>query len=87
MANVIEVNDQIEAAYMLDVIDDEDFALLREINRPQRALMIPYWQYEKFDLENLSDDKCGAEFRFEKRHIYELEHVLNFRTHSYIQQT
>ena len=51
MANLIEVNDQIEAAYMLDVIDDEEFALLREINRPQRALVIPYWQYEKFDLE------------------------------------
>ena len=77
MANLIEVNDQIEAAYMLDVIDDEEFALLREINRPQRALVIPYWQYEKVDLENLEDDECRADFRFEKRHIYELAHVLH----------
>ena len=77
MANLIEVNDQIEAAYMLDVIDDAEYALLREINRPQRALVIPYWQYEKFDLENLEDDECRAEFRFEKRHIYELAHVLH----------
>ena len=87
MATLIEVSDQIEAAYMLDVIDDEEFALLREINRPQRALVIPYWQYEKFDLEHLSDDECRADVRFEKRHIYELEHVLHFRTNSYIQQT
>ena len=78
MANLIEVNNQIEAVYMLDVIDDEEFALLREINR---ALVITYWHYKKFDLENLEDDECRAEFRFEKRHIYELAHVLNLPHH------
>ena len=36
----------------------------------------PYWSYERFDLDSLTDDECKAEFRFLKNDIYELLEVL-----------
>lgn len=35
-------------------------------------LMDYYWQYELFDLDDLRDDECKAEFRFMKNDIYRL---------------
>ena len=33
---------------------------------------LPYWKYNEFDLDKLSDDECMTEFRFLKDHIYTL---------------
>ena len=41
-------------------------------------LIIPYWQYEKFDLDEMSNDECKSDFRFEKRDIFNLKDVLHF---------
>eukprot|EP00794_Sanderia_malayensis_P005789 gene5789-6487_t len=60
MANL---NEAIEAANQLGVLDDEEVVLLQELNRP-RNLVIPYSQYEHFDLGRITDDECKAEFRF-----------------------
>lgn len=42
-----------------------------------KNLDIPYWKYEKFNLDSLSDDKCKSEFRFLKHDIYNLLDVLD----------
>ena len=36
-----------------------------------------YWDYQQFDLESLSDEKCKAEFRFYKNDIYFLKEALH----------
>ena len=36
----------------------------------------PYWQYDPFDLDDLCDDECKAEFRFLKNDIHLLKDVL-----------
>ena len=35
-----------------------------------------YWTYSPFDLENCSDNKCNAEFKFCKSNIYSLVDAL-----------
>ena len=37
-------------------------ALLENVNRPNGNLIIPYWQYEKFGLDEMSNDECKSEF-------------------------
>ena len=38
---------------------------------------IPYWCYEKFDLEELNDDQCKDTLGFLKNHIQDLKETLN----------
>ena len=37
----------------------------------------PYSNYQQFDLENLSDEECKAEFCFYKNDIYFLKEALH----------
>lgn len=60
----------------LDLIDDEEMLLLYDLNT-SKNLDIPYWKYDKFELDSLSDDECKSEFRFLKHDIYALLDVLN----------
>ena len=50
--------------------------LLYDVNSPKNP-DIPYWSYERFDLDLVTDDECKSEFRFYKNVIYELNEVLN----------
>ena len=36
----------------------------------------PYWQYDPFDLDDLCDNECTAEFHFLKNDIHLLKDVL-----------
>ena len=54
---------------MANMIDDEEFILLYDLNRSHNP-DLPYWNYENFDLDNLLDEECKAEFRFFKNDIY-----------------
>ncbi|CAB4022426.1 Hypothetical predicted protein, partial [Paramuricea clavata] len=56
-------------------IDDEEFLMLYDVNRSTN-LDLPYWDYEQFDLDDLCNDECKAEFRFLKNDIYTLYEVL-----------
>ena len=58
-------------AYDLRYIDEVEFAILYDLNKT-KSPEIPYWQYDKFDLESMNDDECRTEFRFEKEHLYNL---------------
>ena len=59
-----------------DLIDDEEMLVLYDLNR-SRNLDIPYWKYEKFELDSLSDDECKSVFRFLKHDIYTLLDALS----------
>ena len=57
------------------ILNDEEFLLLYDINT-SKSVDLPYWQYPEFDLDNLSDEECKAEFRFLKNDIYTLYDAL-----------
>ena len=38
---------------------------------------LPFWLYERFDLDNLNDDECKSDFRFLKNDIYMLAEALH----------
>ena len=83
-----DVNAAVFMARNMNVINDQEMALLENVNRPNGHLIIPYWQYEKFDLDEMSNDECKSEFRFDKRDIFNLKDILHFpeaiiRSHLY----
>ena len=68
--------------FMLDesLINEEEWLWLRRGNRNQRNLHLelPYWRYERFSLEEMTEEECEVELRFQKNDIYHLAHALNF---------
>ena len=62
--------------YVSSVINDEEFVLLYDINTAKTP-DFPYWNYEAFELNMMSDDECQAEFHFYKNDVYDLKEVLN----------
>ena len=62
-------------AHDQNLINDEEFILLYDINTSSN-LEFPYWKYPSFNLENISDAECTAEFRFPKSDVYKLADVL-----------
>ena len=69
--------DVLDLARGIDIIDEIDGELLYNVNRVNRPnLEIPYWQYQRFDLERLTDDECRVEFRLKNNDIYDIVNVL-----------
>ena len=58
-------------SYAFDVIDEHDFAVMYDVINSSKNPDFSYWNYN-FDLDNLIDDKCKADFRFYKNDIYVL---------------
>lgn len=56
-------------------INHEEFLLLFDLNGSLN-LVFPYWKYDRFNLDELENDECKAEFRFEKEDIFTLRDVL-----------
>lgn len=71
-----ETREALLFAHDLEIIDDEELLLLLEENT-SKNLDIPYWKYNNFDLDSLSDDECRSDFRFNKHDIYSLLDVLD----------
>ena len=71
-----KVRDTILPAYTFNLIDATESLLLYDVNSPKNP-DIPYWSYERFDLDLMTDYACKSEFRFYKNDIYELNEVLN----------
>ena len=63
--------DALVFAYRAGVLDEVEFLLLNELNAPQN-LHIPYWQYDAFSLDLLTDDECWTEFQLMRNDIYNL---------------
>ena len=71
-----EVREALFLAHLNNIIDDEEFVCLYDLNR-SKNLDYPYWNYERFSLDELTDDECWSEFRFNRRDIYKLKEVFN----------
>ena len=61
--------------YDMNVLDDAEFLLLYDLYNP-RNLDLPCELYPHFDLQNLTEDECLSESRFEKADIPRLSHAL-----------
>ena len=63
-------------AHYDNVIDDEKFLILHDMHIKQSNLELPFWKYDKFNLESMENDECISEFRFEKEDIPNLKFVM-----------
>ena len=68
--------DALMLANDMTLIDNEELLLLYDLNS-SKNLDLPYWRYDKFDHDTLTDAECKSEFRFLKHDIYTLLEVLN----------
>ena len=69
------VRDALLFAHGCNLIEDEEFALLYDLNTSKNPNLC-YWNYEKFDIDKLSDDVCKNNFRFYRNDIYQLKEVM-----------
>ena len=42
-----------------------------------KNLILPYWKYEPFDLDQLTDDECKTNFRLYRNDVYNLIDIFN----------
>ena len=68
---------------IVNIIDNKKFVLLYDLHK-SRSLDISHTDFAKFDLENCNDDQCYANFRFLKKHVYELRERLNIPEKFYV---
>ena len=77
MPKLRKVRECLLLAHAADLLDDEEFVALYDVNT-SRNQDFPYWSYENFHLDSLSDDERKAEFRFLRSDIYRLQEVFQF---------
>ena len=70
-----ETRDALLVAYNSNLISDEEFVLLYDINKSKNP-DFPFWKYDNFDLESMTDAECFSEFRFYRNDIYRLAEAL-----------
>ena len=75
MASLKATREAVLFAYCEEWLDNVEFLMLDELNTSEN-LDFPYDSYNRFNLEDIDEAECIAEFRFEKRHILRLEEVL-----------
>ena len=73
--NFKELRELITVCFALDDINEEDYAILSEAF-DSRNLDLPYKSYGQFNLNEMDEDECLAEFRFMKLDIPELAAAL-----------
>lgn len=71
-----EVRDILLVAHSENLINDEELVLLYDLNTSNN-IDLPYWSYDEFDLDMMSDDECRSEFRFLKNDIFHLAEILH----------
>ena len=75
MLNVRETRACIEYAYGSNLRNEQEFALLYNCHKSTNP-EFPSWNYERFDLDEKSNDECKAEFRFYREDISKLAEQL-----------
>ena len=78
MPSLREIKDILLFAHNDNLISEEEFLLLYDLNESNN-LELPYWSYDRFDLDLLTDDECKSEFRFYKRDVHLLAKCCRFR--------
>ena len=61
--------------YDANLISDEDFLVFYEM-LPSKNPNFPYDKYSRFDLDDMSEAECKAEFRFDKKDLPVLAEAL-----------
>ena len=74
-----EVRDFATMCYASGYITAEFLILLDEYHSSNPEF--PYHEYAPFDLDNMDEAECLAEFRFEKRHLHLLAEALRIPAH------
>ena len=67
-----EAREALLMAHFGNAIDDTEFILLYDVNKSKNPNFL-YWYYDKFDLDNLNEDECIANFRFKKNDIHDMK--------------
>ena len=75
MASFREARLQLLNAFLENIINDEEFLCLEDINT-SKTKEVPYYNYDYFELDKLSDDECLVEFRFLQNDVYQLAEAL-----------
>ena len=75
MASFNEFRQTLILYYDVDLISDEDFVILYELFS-SRNPDFAYDSYSRFDLDEMNDDECKAEFRVRKRDLPTLAQAL-----------
>ena len=75
MSNFREIRACIAYAYGNRFINEQEFVLLYDAYKSTNP-DFPYWNYERFDLDEKTNDECKTEFRFDRKDIYKLAEQL-----------
>ena len=70
------MRDLLVESYFLDEIDDEEFCLLFDACHSKNP-EFPYDQVDCFNLDDLTEAECLAEFRFQSSDIHVLANALD----------
>ena len=69
-------NDSLAILHDENVINDEEFVLLYDLESSGN-LYLPHNKYERFVLDDLENDECIPNFRFEKEDLWHLADALS----------
>ena len=75
MTSFKKTREFLAGCYLTEIISDEEFVLLYDCSF-SKNLELPYKDYERFDLEEMADSECRAEFRVNKRDLPRLAESL-----------
>ena len=75
MATFREVRDLVAVACFEEIIDEDDFLLLWDLH-DSKILHFPYEDYGRFELDEMDDSECLAEFRVKKHDLPDLAAAL-----------
>ena len=68
MTSFKKTRELLAGCYLADIISDEEFVLLYDCSY-SKNLEIPYDEYGRFNLDEMADSECRAEFRVNKRDL------------------
>ena len=75
MSSLRKIRDMLLFSHNDNLISEAEFLLLYDLNK-SRNLKLPYWSYDQFEVDLLTDDECTSEFRFYRKDVYLLAEVL-----------
>ena len=75
MPKLKNVRDALLMAYDENMLPDDEFVILYNLNKSPSA-DLNYLEYERFNLNEISEDDCFNDFRFRKNDILRLKDVL-----------
>ena len=65
MASFRKARDELLVSFCKEIINEDEFLLLYDVNKSKNP-EYPYWNYERFTLQDKSEAERRTDFRFEK---------------------